>query len=723
MINSKKFEIPFVGENIWVKPELFGFFSGLSEDFAVIQAGRGAGKTSVFAKLAGRSRQNVFWYSMDKSDNDIGVFCEGLAEMEKRLVQAEKACLVLDNVQEFVSPDCWRELLSRFLEKKSAVKLVFLTNRELPEWIFSLLLAGRGKVLGEESFRLMPKEAAEWFGRKDLSAPELIARVTEDLCGWVLGITYILNYLQGEGSVFLQRTQERSEDAPASLDWEELLNESLLSGYLDEVFWRHCDAELQALMEQTAVLGTFSWEVCREVLPKETKERTYRRLLQNRLWLYHSREKGTYSYCRMFQVYLLGMTDSVTKNEICQKAAVYYMEQKQYRQMVHYAVRGGQKELLAGAMEKHGAELLQKDRETLGKMLCWLEKKAFVLSPECCGIAAQYDYSIAAYEKMEFYLNKADSSFGKENKYGCYRSLYRGLLKYEEDVEKYGRQIHQALFFLQESGNALPFLMDREQRRLEDLTKWDERQKEGQKSLLSVTSFGNFSVTVCKDGRVLPWRTRKGSELFAYLTDLQGEAVERRQLLGVLWREEMPANAVSMLHNMIYNIRRELADYRLEGIISYKNKKYSLDVSGIVWDGERMNYLAFLVEKGDVSALLEVRNEFSSYWGRYLEDFDNYWIEEKQGYYDEIFKRGCEILAGQFMKEGDYGVAAVYYRNILKLEPYSEEAAAGLIEAYGERREWQKVKQCYEGFCSLLEQDLGLKPGKDFVSTYHQYLE
>lgn len=185
----------------------------------------------------------------------------------------------------------------------------------------------------------------------------------------------------------------------------------------------------------------------------------------------------------------------------------------------------------------------------------------------------------------------------------------------------------------------------------------------------------------------------------------------------------MPANAVSMLHNMIYNIRRELADYRLEGIISYKNKKYSLDVSGIVWDGERMNYLAFLVEKGDVSALLEVRNEFSSYWGRYLEDFDNYWIEEKQGYYDEIFKRGCEILAGQFMKEGDYGVAAVYYRNILKLEPYSEEAAAGLIEAYGERREWQKVKQCYEGFCSLLEQDLGLKPGKNFVSTYHQYLE
>lgn len=719
MINRKKFEIPFMGENIWVRPELCSFFSDLSEDFAVIQAGKGAGKTSVFAKLAGCCRQNVFWYSMEKSDNDIEMFCEGLAEMEKKLVQAEKACLVLDNVQEFVSPDCWHELLSRFLEKKSAVKLVFLTNRELPEWILTLLLSGRGKMLGEESFRLTPKEAAEWFGRKDSLAPELIAKVTEDLCGWSLGITYILNYLQGEGSSFLQRP----EDGSISLDWEELLNESLLSRYLDEVFWRHCDLELRTLMEQTAVLGTFSWKVCREVLPKETKERTYRRLVQNKLWLYHSKEKGTYSYCRMFQVYLLGMTDRVAKNEICQKAAVYHMEQKQYRQMTYYAVQGGQKELLAGVMERYGAELLHKDRETLGKMLCWLEGKAAVLSPECCGIAAQYDYSIAAYEKMEFYLNKADSSFGKENKFGCYRSLYRGLLKYEEDSEKYGRQIHHALFFLRESGLSLPFLMEKEQRCLEDLTKRDEQQAEEQSCLLSVTSFGNFSVTASKDGRVLSWRTRKGSELFAYLTDLQGAAVERRQLLEILWREEMPANAVSMLHNMIYNIRKELADYRLEGMISYKNRKYSLDVSGIAWDGERINRLALLVEKGDVSALLGVRNEFSSYWGRYLEDFDNYWIEEKQGYYDEIFKRGCEILAGQLLKEGDFGAAALYYRNILKLEPYSEEAATGLVAAYGERREWQKVKQCYEGFCRLLEQDLGLRPGKDFVNTYHRYLE
>ena len=723
MINRKKFEIPSLGENIWIKPDLVGFFSKLSEDFAVIQAGKGAGKTSVFAKLAGCSRQNVFWYSMDMADNDVEVFCEGLEEMEKRLVQAEKACLVFDNVQEFVSPDCWHELLSRFLERKSAVKLVFLTNWELPEWILSLLLAGRGKMLGEESFRLTPKEASEWFGRNYLLAPELIAKVAEDLCGWMLGITYILNYLQGEGSSFLQRAKEKSEDASFSLDWGEILNESLLSRYLDEVFWQHCDSELRTLLEQTAVLGDFSWAVCREVLPKETKEKTYRRLVQNKLWLYHSKENGTYSYCRMFQMYLLGMTDRVTKNEICQRAAVYFMEREQYRQMTYYAVQGEQKELLTGAMERHGAWLLKKDRETLGKMLCWLEDKAAVLSPECCGIAAQYDYSIAAYEKMEFYLNKADSSFGKENKFGCYRSLYRGLLKYEEDTEKYGRQIHHALFFLRESGHSLPFLMEKEQKRLEDLTKRDEKQEEEQKCLLSVTSFGDFSVTASKDGRVLPWRTRKGSELFAYLLDLQGAAVERRQLLEVLWMEEMPANAVSMLHNMIYNIRKELADYRLEGMISYKNKKYSLNVSGIAWDGERIRRLALLVEKGDVSNLLGVRDEFSSYWGRYLEDFDNYWIEEKQGYYDEIFKKGCGILAEHFMKEGDYGVAAVYYRNILKLEPYSEEAATGLIAAYGEKREWQKVKQCYEGFCRLLKQDLGLKPGKDFINAYHRYLE
>jgi len=721
MINRKKMEIPFVGDNIWVKQELVGFFSELSEDFAVVQAGKGAGKTSVFARLAVDSRQNVFWYSLDVSDNDIELFCEGLEEVEKRLVQAEKACMVFDNVQELISEDCWHELLSRFLERKSAVKFVFLTNGKLPERILSLLLAGQGKMLGEESFRLTPEEAAEWFGRKFLLAPELIAKVTEDLCGWILGITYTLNYLRDEGSLFLPVGKEGAEAVPVSLDWEEILNESLLSGYLDEVFWKHCDSELRELMEQTAVLGTFSWEVCKEVLPKKTKERTYRQLLQNRLWLYRSKKRGEYSYCRMFRAYLMGMTDRAAKDEICQRAAIYYREREQYRQMTYYAVQGEQKELLASALERYGTELLQKDRETLGRMLSFLEDRSVILSPEGCGIAAQYDYSIAAYERMEFYLNKADSSFGKENKFGCYRSLYRGLLKYEEDSGKYGRQIHYALFFLRESGFPLPFLMEKEQSRLQDLTKQDKKQKERQEWLLSVKSFGSFSVTAGKDGRVLSWRTRKGSELFAYLLDLQGAAVERRKLLEVLWNEEMPTNAVSMLHNMIYNIRKELADYQLEGLIIYKNKKYCLDASGVAWDGERVSRLAVLVEKGDISGLLRVHKEFSSYWGRYLEDFDNYWIEEKQEYYDGIYKKGCEILAEQFMKKGDYGTAAVYYQNILRLEPYSEEAATGLIAAYGERREWQKAKQCYENFCHLLKQDLGLKPGQDFANAYHHY--
>lgn len=85
--------------------------------------------------------------------------------------------------------------------------------------------------------------------------------------------------------------------------------------------------------------------------------------------------------------------------------------------------------------------------------------------------------------------------------------------------------------------------------------------------------------------------------------DIEGRAVERHQLIEMLWQDEIPANAVAMLHNMIYNIRKELSAYSMETILTYENKRYRLGMDRISCDLKNVQKIAALVEKKDIRQL------------------------------------------------------------------------------------------------------------------------
>lgn len=239
---------------------------------------------------------------------------------------------------------------------------------------------------------------------------------------------------------------------------------------------------------------------------------------------------------------------------------------------------------------------------------------------------------------------------------------------------------------------------------------------------LCAYAFGNFRVFAAKDGKELSWRTRRGRELFAYLLDIEGEAVSRNHLIEVLWRDEIPENAVAMLHNMIYNIRRELAGHRLGVVLIHENRKYRLDIHRIACDFRYIKDVAKMVEGKETAGLRDVSHMFETYWGSYLEDIDSLWAEEKRAYYDEIFKRGCWLLAEAFTKEGEVETALRLYENILRLDPYSERAVGRMLSVYGEQRAWKKMKQCYQKFRKLLWEELGITPGEEVCAAYHKYL-
>lgn len=735
MILQNKLEIPAIDQGICVRPALLDIFGGSAKTCTVVQAASGFGKTAVIATLAKKEKKKVHWYSLDENDNEIetflcyleqiwyeidGIKAEVKGERKERLfalvLRAQNwesaEFLVLDNMEVITSADINKVLNTLVQNIRNRLFFVFLSSQDMPSWLLPILLNGDSVRYTQKELRLLPSEVVAWRQKDTGLSTKLLKSLAQELCGWPLGILYVCAFFQEKkGSV-------------EQIDWDEILTSSLLRRYLDENIWANCTQEIRTFLLQTCMLDEMSWESCEAILTQDTKRKTYESVVSGCSFVSKKEEKDCYSYGKMFQKYLQSMLGLQERIAISKKAAQYYRKIHALKEMAHYAVLAKETNSIVSCVEQYGDTLLQeKGQQTLELMFGYLEQQEALFSPTVSGIAAQHFYYKEIYDKMENYLNAADSTFGKENKYGCYRSLYRALLHLEEEPMKYEKQINHDLFFLREEKLSLPYLTPKDCKKLDNLLKKEENKSLQCRKMLQVQSFGQFQVLALEDNKELAWRTRKGCELFAYLMDLRGKAIDRRSLICALWEEEIPSNAVAMLHNMIYNIRKELSRYQMEEIILYKDKKYSLNLEPIACDFDEIESLVHMVEHRDNKALKKSYEKFVSYWGSYLKDIDSSWAEEKQAYYDEIYKKGCWILANDFLQEKNYDTALILLKNILTLEPYAEEVMEKVLVVYGEKRSWKKIKICYRQFCDLLKNDLGITPEENIVQTYHRYIE
>ena len=783
MCLQNKFLIPKVEETILPKPEAEQLFERSQVSFAVVKAMPGFGKTAVFARAAKKWSGVVGWYSLDVTDNDSACFLSGLEQLWEGLERGKNmnktACsedrvmaagtdrengeragrhtvaarmlslvqkvqslekpihIVWDNLQVISSEEIFQLFLFFMYYTKEKISFIFLTNKNIPTVFLPLLSREGGRLLSEDSLRLTSKEVWQSMEKKYNFSRKIIDVLTEDLCGWPLGIQWILKYLRekneqpvlckektkksGQSMLYsYEKEHSRQEWNSVASAWEQILRGSRLWEYLNSILWENCPEKLQSFFKQTAVFDTFTWEMCETVFPVEFSRQNFEDVVAHYGFVKPvPGEVETYRYGRAFRAFFFCQISQKERGSIYRQAAHWYEKKQNFIFMTECAISGKQEDILVMAIEQYGRELLcEKNRQILGRMIEYLEKNAVLLLPETSGIVAQYFYSQGDFNRMEKYLDAADRAYGKENKYRCYRNLYWGLIRLEEDFENYEKQIHRSLFFLRESGMRLPYLMKKEESKLRKLT---EKEEETKREVLRVDMFDSCRVTMLADGRELTWRTKKGRELFAYLLDTGGSGVGRRQLIELLWQEEIPGNAVAMLHNMIYNIRKELSACHLESLIAYENRKYRLHTEKIETDLRHIKTLAKQVEQKDMAGLKKEYRSFLKYWGSYLEDLDSFWVEERRTYYDEIFKKGCRMLADDFVKEKEYETALKLYENILFLDAYSEETVEKMILLYGKQKSWKKLKQCYKNLENVLKKDLGIQPGENVLAAYHKY--
>lgn len=233
-----------------------------------------------------------------------------------------------------------------------------------------------------------------------------------------------------------------------------------------------------------------------------------------------------------------------------------------------------------------------------------------------------------------------------------------------------------------------------------------------------VQCFGPFKVYLGDEHYEMAWRTKKTSELFAYLTELQGKAVKRSKLLENLWPEDYPNNAVAMLHNMFYNIRKELASFQINDLIQYTNRQYSMNMDMVASDLYAIQELCQAVEREDIDVLVKNKEKFFTYWGTYFDGIENVWCSMKKYYYEKCFLTGCDLLGTYLEQQGMLSEAARVLKAGLEVDAYSETMAQNLMGCYAQLQDKKEGKKLYNYVCRIYESELGIQPGQAFIKAY-----
>lgn len=252
----------------------------------------------------------------------------------------------------------------------------------------------------------------------------------------------------------------------------------------------------------------------------------------------------------------------------------------------------------------------------------------------------------------------------------------------------------------------------------------EEMPKKDNRQLLEVSCFGKFRVVILETGKEISWRTRKALELFAYLVDLEGRPVERRTLLEQLWPDDAPENEVAMLHNMIYNIRKELSSQpELKNLIQYKGRKYYLDGSRIRVDLVSKKQICELAEKGKARELYERRDELLNHWGVYLREVDGTWCMARRAYFERTYGKACSLLADYCRKKGDLETEVSCWNAYMAADRYSEEAVEGLLRCYADLGERHQMQRVFETAKRIFQEEMGIELSPDILKIYEQGLK
>jgi LuxR family maltose regulon positive regulatory protein len=239
-------------------------------------------------------------------------------------------------------------------------------------------------------------------------------------------------------------------------------------------------------------------------------------------------------------------------------------------------------------------------------------------------------------------------------------------------------------------------------------------EEETASSQIDVAALGTTQIRT--HGRELTELKPLTRELLIYLIDRQ--RISRDQLMEAFWPHHLPGRQTSNLHTAVYSIRQALGKdaVLLEGAVYMMNPDLPVE-----YDVARFEHAAGLAEslpQGDPRRMFALTEAVSSYRGTFLSEFDSQWVVDRRRmlemrYIDLLGEHSAEALV-----KNQLANAANSLREILRLEPFRDEANSAYMEVLGQLGRRGDIVAHYQEYRRLLAEELGLDPPEEMSALY-----
>lgn len=704
-----KIQVPELQRNFVERERLLKMLDSGREKMVILYGTVGYGKTVLMTQYAHLCGGLCAWYHLDEIDNDIIIFtqylCEALKkiwdkfelniedylgitdkiilyqkiameiaiqinmELEREGIQKKKIVIMLDDFQTINSEDIFSFLFFLVKYTKGNLKIIFATKGSIPSFAMKFLLNDEARIIEMEELSFTEEEVTAVL--KQVTGQEEMIRISPTVyCkveGWPAGTMFVAQYLKQAGC------------RPDQIDWKSIDDEALIQNYIMYELYKNLSFDIQQFLVQTSVLDEISVNLCNSALNITNARSNLNYLLQENLFILRiNKGTGNYRYHSIFKLFLEKYIFPEQRKEILERAARYYLKEGDTVRAIGYYIRNDNFNDMVKEFERTAEPLILQGQlvadKWIGFLKAWEPRQE--LSSRTCYLIARYYMEQKDYKQAGAYIKKA---LQKEQ---------------NQDNVRLNKEIKEKI-------NKISI-------------------KAYRKVPIKVVCFGAFRVYLGDKEQEMFWRTKKTAELFAFLVDRNGKPIKRNELLSIMWPEEYPNNAVAMLHNMIYNIRKELASYDLNHLIQYENREYSMDVTLVSTDRDKIVKLCDAVDKKDLKYLMKNEAFYNTYWGTYLSDIENEWCDYKKHYYEKNYIEGCRLMAESYMRDGSYSQAVSLLKSGLYRDQYSEEMAVMLLNCYTRQRDVAAGKKLYENICLLLKEDLKVRPWVKLTEAYQE---
>jgi DNA-binding SARP family transcriptional activator len=248
-------------------------------------------------------------------------------------------------------------------------------------------------------------------------------------------------------------------------------------------------------------------------------------------------------------------------------------------------------------------------------------------------------------------------------------------------------------------------------------------------STIRVRLFGGFEVW-CGDRPVSGFESQKSRALFAYLICQPGRAFSRDHLVGLLWPEKDPATARHALRQAVYNLKSILPGGAAETFLLSNHGEVQWNPAADFWldTGEFESALRRGTARESIdphhlakAAQLYRGELLAGFFVRDSSAFEE-WLVGEQERLRSTAVDVLRLLVESYRRRGEYRFGIHYARQLVVIEPLSEEAHRDLMRLCALAGRRGQALAAYERLQGLLDRELGVGPVAETRALYSSIL-